>query len=464
MKGTAGKLGLAKEQVIRPIAVRVAALNYLVVLLLLTFFAAFMIYMDSEVTAYMILAISWISVPVLAFQDRVTFDGRRIRRTGLLPRVWAFLTNTRDRIKVNDVEMVQTNILRMIRRGGNHFYTYRTSFLGKGKVFVVNSGRNSYSRFLEAVLPMLDEELLDRQTVEIRDHFIERDEARLRARAAKIPSAEILENSLNHRNGRSAAKPSAYADHDIPAERALGLHRLANELRVSGLLPQAMEAFRRAVLIMPRDARLLFDYALCLRTYAGAQRDRAAERRALAMVRLAERRAGDDGELLARIGEGYFQFGEWKRASAVFKKAVERAGERFRTMIGLAEIALHEGKIAHVIHNFIAAGEIARTPSLRRWTKHEIDYFSRLNNDEEYMELEISRMNLLDTFEAVKRSSLRIAMVGFPAILLGVLSEDDLIANVGWAVSMIAFTVWAAMILLVHLLSTRIPFDPIEDD
>lgn len=448
---------------VKPVAVRVAPLHYLVILLLVSFGSAYLLYLELELTALALLSVAWVTLPLLAFFDRVVFDGKRIRRTGVFPRMWALMTSTRDRIKLSDVEMVQTNILRTIRRGGNHIYTYRTALFGKGKVFAIHSGRNGYGPFIETVLPLLDSELLDQRSIELRDNFAERHEIKRRAREEKIPTAEILESSLKE-FGKKAVVNKRIPENGDTNEKAIQLHHLANQLRVSGLLPQSIEAFRRAMLLMPRDARLLFDFALCLRSYARTQRDKTVERRALAMVRLAERRAGSDGELLARIGEGYFQFGEWRRAAYVFKKAVTQAGERFRTMIGLAEIALHEGKIAHVIHNFSAAGELAKAPSLRRWTKNEIEYFSRLNDDEEYMELEISRMNLLDTLDSVKRSSLRIAIVGFPAIILGILTGDSLIANIGWAVSIVALSVWAASILRGHMLSTRIPYDLVDTE
>jgi len=448
-----------------PLAVRVAPVNYLVVLLLASFIGAFLIYLEWDIYAGALLLFAWVIIPILAFRDRVAFDGKRIRRTGLVPRLWAYLTSSRDRIKLNDIEQVQTNVLRTIRRGGNMIYTYRTAFFGKGKIFVIHSGNTKYRRMVEAILPRLNETLLDHRSIELRDHITDRSEIRRKARAADIPPADILENSLKEPHG---AKTSSYNPAPVESadsvEKALSLHRLANELRVSGLLPQSIEAFRRAVLLMPRNAKLLFDFALCLKSYAGSQRDGTVERRALAMMRLAERRAGDDGELLVEIGEGYFQFGEWRRAAATFRKAIERAGERFKSMIGLAEIALHEGKIAHVIHNFAAASNLAETPAVKRWTEHEIDYFSRLNDDEEYMELEISRMNLLDTLEMVKRSALRIAVIGLPVIVFGILSENDLIANLGWAVSMISLVIWVAVILLANMLSTRIPYDLVEDE
>lgn len=439
------------------IRVRVLPLNYLVSLLLASFLAAFLIYLEADLYAYILLSFAWIVIPALILQDRVEFDGRRIRRTGLIPRTWARLTATRDRIKLNDIELVQTNIIRTIKRGGNLLYTYRTTFFGKGKAFTIHSGGRHYREFVESVFPKLSANVLDHRSIDLRDHLDDRIEVKRRAKEAEIPPAEVLEGSLI-----GSFPKAASVEETASVERALELHRLANELRVSGLLPQAIEAFRRAVILMPRNARLLFDFALCLRSYAASYRDGTAERKALAMMRLAERRAGDDGELLTEIGESYFQFGEWRRAGSTFKKAIDRAGERFRSLTGLAELALHEGKIAHVIHNFTAASELADTPAARRWTKHEIDYFSRLNDDEEYMELEVSRMNLLDTLATVRGSALRIAVVGIPVIVIGILFEEHLVANIGWAVSLISLTVWTTVIILSHMLAARIPYELVD--
>lgn len=441
------------------ISVRVLPLNYLVALLLSSFLAAFLLYVEAHIYAYLLLAFAWTLIPGMILQDRVLFDGRRIVRTGWIPRLWSRMTATRDRIKLNDVEHVQTAVLRTIKRGGNLIYTYRTTFFGKGKAFTIHSGGRHYKDFVEGVFAKLSEDILDNRSIDLRDHLENRLVVKRRAKEADIPPADILEGNL-----RGSLPKGSVSKMSCSTEKALDLHRLANELRVSGLLPQAVEAFRRALLLMPRNARLLFDFSLCLRSYAALNRDRIVERKALALMRLAERRAGDDGQLLTEIGEGYFQFGEWRRAGATFRKAIDRAGERFRSLIGLAELALHEGKIAHVIHNFTAARELAVTPAARRWAKHEIDYFSRLNSDEEYMELEVSRMNLLDTLALVRGGALRIAVVGIPFIVIGLIFEEHLVANVGWAVALVAFAVWTTVIVLVHMLSTRIPYELIEDE
>jgi hypothetical protein len=80
------------------------------------------------------------------------------------------------------------------------------------------------------------------------------------------------------------------------------------------------------------------------------------------------------------------------------------------------------------------------------------------------MELEISRVNLLDTLDRTKRSSFRVNLFGFLAIALGLTFGDDLVANIGWAVSGISLTVWIVTILMSRMLSPRIPFELMETD
>jgi tetratricopeptide (TPR) repeat protein len=214
----------------------------------------------------------------------------------------------------------------------------------------------------------------------------------------------------------------------------------------------------------PRDNWVLFELARCLQSFAGSERDSDMERRALALMRLAEKRAQNDGELLARLGESYFQFGEWERAGKVFQRALERVETSFRSVRGLAEIALREGKIAHVIHHFSTANRLAETPALRRWTRGEADYFSRLNTDDTYMEMEVSRINLLDTLERSKKTTLKITFLGFPAILIGVVIDESLVANLGWAVSAVSLLIWTGLIMSQRMLSGRIPLEMVPEE
>jgi len=447
--------------------IRVSPNGYFAALLLSAFFSAFLIYLEIDWAGLLLFVAGWTLFPVLLWNDRIVFDGKRLTRTGFLPRVWAWLNNFRYRLKLSDVEQVETQSLRALKRGGNVFYRYRTSLQGKNLKFAFASGGEDYRRMVQRIFPLLPENALDNRSIEVRDYLLDPKEILMKAEFAKIPSADVLESSLNNtktakKNRRIKSNNKESGDEEV--EKADYLHRLANELRLSGYLLQALESFRRALVLNPKDAWLIFDFARCLHSFAGSEHNKNLERKAFAALRIAEKRGRADGDFLARLGECYFQYGEWERARQAFKKAAEAADESFRSVRGLAEIALREGKIAHVIHHFSTANRLAETSALRRWTQNESEYFSRLNADEDYMEMEISRVNLVENFDGLKKTALRIALFGFPAIIFGLIAEDNLIANLGWAISAAAILVWTGLFASQNLLSSRIPVDFEEED
>jgi tetratricopeptide (TPR) repeat protein len=444
-------------------AVRVAGFNYLAALFTGSFLAAFLLYLEFTIASGAVLLVFWTLVPLLAATDKIEFDGKRLIRTGLLPRMWALWTGRRDRIKLSDVENVSTEVVRAIRRGANLRYTYRTAFIGKQREFAILSSRKDYIRMMRAVLPKIDTDLLDHRTLDLRENLADNQEIAEKVREIEFPPADILESSIE--NIRIDSKSYGKAAGDArEAEKAKFLLQLADELRVSGRLPQAIEAFRRAVRSTPPDAKVLLNFALCLRTYALIRGKTSLDRSARAMMRLAERRAANDAEILARIGECYFQFDDWRRAAAVFRRALSEVHSGFRSLLGLAEIALHEGKIAHVIHNFSAAEELVSTPSLRNWLRKEIEYFSRLHSDEEYLELEIGRISLLEKLIAAKHLALKAVAAGIPIIGAGLIAGDFTLANIGWAISLSSLAVWVLALIASNMLAERIPYDIAFDD
>ena len=80
------------------------------------------------------------------------------------------------------------------------------------------------------------------------------------------------------------------------------------------------------------------------------------------------------------------------------------------------------------------------------------------------MELEISRVSMCDTVESSKKTALRIIFLSLPAIMVGVLFEDDLVANIGWAISTVALLIWIGLMIASRLLSQRIPYDLVESE
>lgn len=444
--------------------IRVSPNSYFIALFLATFFSGFLVYLEIDWAALSLFVLSWILIPVFLYSDRIVFDGKRLYRTGTLPNIWAFFNNSRTHLKLSDVEQIETQSLRALKRGGNVFYRYRTSVRGKDVHFAFASGGEDYRSMIAKIFPRLSENVLDNRSLELRDYLSEPKETLMKAEFNHIPSVEVLENSINDFGISKKTFSEDRGNDESERERAEYLRNLANELRLSGYLLQALETFRRASLLNPRDGWLLFEFARCLHSFASSEKDKKLERKSLAMLRLAERYGESDSDLLARLGESYFQFGNWERAKTVFQKVVDATENSFRSVRGLAEISLREGKIAHVIHNFSNANRLAETPALRRWTQNETDYFSRLNSDEDYMEMEISRVNMLETLENSKKTAIKIALFSFPAILMGVVVEDALIANIGWAVSIVSLLIWTGLMMSQKLLSARIPFEIFEED
>ena len=271
----------------------------------------------------------------------------------------------------------------------------------------------------------------------------------------------MLEISLE-RDPQPAAK-SFRAASDDTASDVSRLAKLGNELRVSGRLLQATEAFRRAVALRPTDARALLDMSKCLRALAHIRGDGDLDRRASAMMRLCERRAEQDVDLLLALGECYCLYGDWRRARIVFQRATDRFGGSVRSLVGLAEVALRDGKLAHAVMNFAEAYRMAGSAPLRRRVRSEMEYFSRLSDDDEYQQLEISRVNLLDSLTAIRSSATRITLFGCGVTAVGLILDLAAICDIGWVVSGIAIVVWLVVNVLRRLFSERIAIDAVNE-
>lgn len=446
---------------IATVVIRVPSHGYIAAAFVFIFLAAFLIYIDRPAWAALPFITAVFLMPLLAIRDRLVFDGKRVIRTGLLPSIWSRFTGNRDRLKLSDIETVETEALRTFKRGSVIFYSYHTVIRGKDTAFDITSRGENYRRFVRAVFPLIPENVMDNRSIELRDYLAERKETLMKAAFMNIPPADVLENSLLRSPGK---KPRAVDLPNEEPEKAEGLRQLANELRLAGSLLPAIEAFRRALRLNPRDGWLLFEFARCLQSFAGMEPRKGIERKAAAVMRLAERRARNDADLLARIGETYFQFGDRERAGRVFKRAMETLGENHRLLRGMAEIALREGKIAHVIQNFYSANRTADTTALKRWTKREAEYFSRLNESDEYMEMEVSRVSLLESVERFRSSALRVSVVGLPLIVIGITADKLMIANLGWTISGVALIIWVGLGGFLRMLATRIPYDLVEED
>ncbi len=80
------------------VSIRVSPNSYLIALCLLTFLTGWLVYLEKDSAAFTLFAVSWTIFPILAWSDRIVFDGKRLTRTGLLPNFWARFNHAKYRL------------------------------------------------------------------------------------------------------------------------------------------------------------------------------------------------------------------------------------------------------------------------------------------------------------------------------------------------------------------------------
>jgi tetratricopeptide (TPR) repeat protein len=440
-------------------SVRVSPGGYLAAACVFTFAATLLLRVQHDLASLIVIALAWIITPALALTDRISFDGQVLTRRGLIPLLLRFTKGRTLRLDIEEIERVETSAVRTIRRNGRVRYRYRSEVFGKGYSFVFSSGGNAYRQMVRTLFPLLGYDKVDARSSELRDYLTDARTLRANIQLLRIASPEVLTgatNDLEHhskkeiRHGRVEGLEPSSTD----VERGRLLRLAANELRAAGRLRESAEAFRRALLVIPHDGWLLYEFARYLRSQAGASREARLMGRSRACLRLAMRRAGEDAPLLSRIGESFYEYGELFHASRAFERALEHNPRAFRAEIGLAEVALRNGKLAHVVHRYDAAARIAPDEALARYARRESDYYARLNNDDDYLAAELRRIGWLQNLQRARRLAARMTLVSITLALVGP-SFDDSIESMGWSLASSSLIAWIGVSLITHFLVPR---------
>lgn len=434
-------------------SVRVSPGPYFTLAAVLTFCAALLLRIHYDGSALLLIAAAWTILPILAFTDRIVFDGLSLRRQGPLSTLLHLLTHYRKQLAIDDFETMETHAVRTLRRGGRVRYRYRTQINGKGKEFVIVSGGRDYRRLVRELFPLIHENKLDNRTRDLRDYLHDPSFLNKKAELSHLASSAILDVAESDfklggkpHDRRDVAQSEASPE-DL--ERARLLRRLGNELRVSGRLREAGEAFRRALNVRPNGAWLIYDFARLLRSQASAQADARLLSRARAALRLASIRARHDVVLLPLIGESFLECGDARQARQALQKVVEIDSGNFKARVGLADIALREGKLAHVIHHYQEAARESAEQALARYARGESEYYMNLNNDDDYLATELRRISWLQNVTRIRRMALRVTNASvFLALIASLI--DPLVGSFAWSVASSALFVW-----LFSLLGTR---------
>ena len=421
-----------------------------------TFIAALALRAHQDALALILIGAAWLVVPVIALSDRISFGGASLKRQGPVASLLKLLFGYRKQLPIDDFETVETQAVRTLRRGGRVRYRYRTQITGKGKEFVIVSGGRDYRKLVHELFPLIHEGKLDNRSRDLRDYLNDPTFLNRKTQLSQLAPSDLLDvTKPDFKLGRKLKRPAAVPETPPTPEeleRAVLLRRLGNELRVSGRLREAGEAFRRALNVRPHGAWLIYDLARLLRSQASAQADARLLSRARAALRLARMRAQNDIVLLPLIGESFLECGDATHARRALQKVVELDSGNFKARVGLADIALREGKLAHVIHHYQEAARVSSEQALARYARGESDYYMQLNNDDDYLAAELRRINWLQSITRIRRLALKVTNASVLLALIGGF-VDPVAGSLGWSIASSALAIW-----LLTLVGTRMLF------
>src|SRR6267143_1894490 len=157
--------------------------------------------------------------------------------------------------------------------------------------------------------------------------------------------------------------------------------------------------------------------------------------------------------LLPLIGASFLECGDAKQARVALQKAADVDSGNFKARLGIADIALRDGKLAHVIHHYHEAARVTSEQALARYARREADYYLRLNDDEDYLAAELRRINWLKNITRLRRLASRVTNAGVLLALAGGYM-DPMAGSLGWSLASSSLLAW-----LLTLFGTRLLFN-----
>src|SRR5688572_28664399 len=109
-----------------PVSIPAHAPGYAGALFVALFFSALLFYLGFTIASLIAAFIALFVIPVLAFTDKIVFDGRRLVRTGVLPKLWFRMNGLRSTLKLRNIEQIDTAIVGTFKRGGRVRFLNRT--------------------------------------------------------------------------------------------------------------------------------------------------------------------------------------------------------------------------------------------------------------------------------------------------------------------------------------------------
>lgn len=349
---------------------------------------------------------------VAAAFDRIEFDGQTIKHAGPVAFILRRL-GIRQQLSISEIETITTETTRLSFANGDARLNYHTHISGAGTEVIIRSNRSAYVPFIKALFHAAGPHKLDPRSFELFEYF---------ETGNLLKDSPILRSEIGL----------------MPVPR---LRRVANSLRLAGRLAQASSYFRIAYEKEPRNAELLYEMSRFFHSSAQTEDNRLLQR-SDACLRLASRLAGSEPVLLERIGEAFFERLDYKRAADCFRRALALDPARFRANVGLAEIALRDGKLAHVAHFYNAAAD-SKDEALSRLARREAAYYQRLVGDDDFLDSELRRIRGSNQLRWARRFA---ALTFFTAwMFAGVIGRFYyFVEDFGWALMGMSGLVWLA--------------------
>jgi len=310
------------------------------------------------------------------------------------------------------------------------------------------------------LFPLIHDDKMDLRTIELRDYLCDPKELDAEVNELQLASSDVLETATPDfklgGNKRSAVDGVAdpVSEPAMEPARALLLGELGSKLRVAGRLAEAREAFRRALTALPNDGRLLFEFSRLLRSQASSAGDAKLLQRSRAALRLAAQRAAAQPGLLTSIGEIFLEWGELNAARRSLQKASAMEPRNFKARVGLANLALRDGKLAHVINQYRDASMAASDKALVDYARREADYYAQLNDDDEYLNSELRRINWLQHSLRIRRLAARVTNA---SILMALVAAylDSSYAGICWSLATSSLFAWILSLFGIKFLGRR---------
>ncbi|HBB86036.1 MAG TPA: hypothetical protein DC047_00300 [Blastocatellia bacterium] len=441
-------------------SVRVSPGSYLAAASVLTFVSGLLLRSERDIYALAVVALAWLVIPLLAWRDRIEFDGAALSRRGFAPALLRLLGIGPKKLRLEQFERVETQAVRTIKKGGKVRYRYRTQIAGRKVEFTFASGGKSYRNMVRQLFPLIHDDKMDLRTIELRDYLCDPKELDAEVNELQLASSDVLETATPDfkLGGSKRSGSDGVADPDgepaMEPGRALLLGELGSKLRVAGRLAEAREAFRRALTAFPNDGRLLFEFSRLLRSQASSAGDAKLLQRSRAALRLAAQRAAAEPGLLTSIGEIFLEWGELNAARRNLQKASAMEPRNFKARVGLANLALRDGKLAHVINQYRDASMAASDKALVDYARREADYYAQLNDDDDYLNSELRRINWLQHSLRIRRLAARVTNASILVALVAAYFDSSF-AGICWSLATSSLFAWVLSLFGIKLLGRR---------